>query len=267
MLTSTFIHAQGIGETTERRLWAAGILTWDDVLRAAPSDLPLTRAQREMLLPAVEAASAALADEDYRYFARALPSKDHWRAAPQFMDRVGFLDIETNGGFRPDDITIIGVYDGDESRIYVKDRDLEEFARDSERFALWVTFFGTGFDVPFLKRRFPTLPFDQLHIDLCPALRRLGYKGGLKRIEEQVGVRRTPEVEGMSGFDAVRLWRQYRRHKDEDALRLLLAYNRADIENLSLLLAFAYGRLRAASGYPVPLKPASAAVETGIQPL
>ncbi len=250
MLTATFQHAQGIGPTTEVRLWQKGIRSWDDVLRASPGDLPLTKAQREILLPTVERSVAALAEGDYRYFAETLPHREHWRAAPEFMDRIGFLDIETNGGFNADDITIIGVYDSYESRIYIKGRDLHEFEQDASKYALWVTFFGTGFDVPFLRRRFPELPFDQLHIDLCHALKRLGYKGGLKRIEDQIGIRRTPEVEGMSGFDAVRLWRQYRRYKDQDALNRLIAYNRADIENLQLLLAFAYQRLKAASLFP-----------------
>lgn len=250
MLTATFQHAQGIGAVTERRLWEAGILSWEAALGAAPGALPLTAAQKTLLLPTVEASVAALTRGDFRYFAQMLPPREHWRAAPQFMDRVGFLDIETNGGFRPDDITIIGVYDGDESRLYVKGQDLDEFARDASRYALWVTYFGTGFDVPFLRRRFPALAFDQLHIDLCPALRRLGYKGGLKYVEQQIGVHRAPELDGLSGFDAVRLWRQWRRYRDRDALDLLLAYNRADIENLSLLLAFAYGRLKTASGFP-----------------
>lgn len=251
MLTGTFLHAQGIGPTTERRLWAAGILSWEQALAAAPGDLPLTSAQRALLLPTLEASADALARGDYRYFAQTLPQSEHWRAAPAFLDRVGFLDIETNGGVRADSITVIGVYDNNESRIYVKYRDLDEFADDAGRTALWVTFFGGGFDLPLLRRRFPHLPFDQLHIDLCPALRRLGYRGGLKKIENQLGIRRPPEVEGLDGWHAVQLWRQWRRHGDEDALRLLLAYNREDIENLSLLLAFAYGRLRAASGFPV----------------
>jgi uncharacterized protein YprB with RNaseH-like and TPR domain len=250
VLTATFVHVQGIGDVTEKRLWDAGILSWEDALRAGPSDLPLTAAQRALLKPTVEASLEALARGDHRYFAEVLPHRDHWRAAPHFMDRIGFLDIETNGGFRPDDITVIGVYDGDESRIFVKHRDLEDFVQEAERVALWVTFFGTGFDLPFLRRRFPELPLNQLHIDLCPALRRLGYKGGLKRVEELLGIRRPPEIDGLSGFDAVRLWREYRRRRDPQALDLLLAYNRADIENLSLLLAFAYGRLKAASGFP-----------------
>lgn len=250
MLTSTFLHAQGIGPLTERKLWQAGVLTWDDALGAAPSDLPLTSAQRALLLPTLEASMMALEKRDHTYFADVLPHGEHWRAAKEFGDRIGFLDIETNGGMRPDDITMIGLYDGDESRIYVKYRDLQDFAGDIDRFAVFVTFFGTGFDLPMLRRRFPYLPFDQLHVDLCPALKRLGYRGGLKRIENQLGIARPPEVDGLGGFDAVRLWRQWRRKHDEDALALLLAYNREDIENLSLLLAFAYGRLKTASGFP-----------------
>jgi hypothetical protein len=250
VLTATFLQAEGVGPTTERRLWDAGYLSWQDVLGADGARLPLTSTQKARLLPALEESAKALEEGDYRYFARALPHGEHWRAAPEFMDRLAFLDIETNGGMRPDDLTIIGVNDGYESRIYIKGRDLDEFEKDAGKFAVWVTFFGTGFDLPFLRRRFPGLILDQLHIDLCGALRRLGYKGGLKRIEEQLGIARTPEVTGLSGFDAVRLWRQYRRYKDQDALNLLLAYNRADIENLQLLLAFAYGRLKAATGYP-----------------
>jgi len=250
MLTSTFIHVPGVGATTEKRLWQNGIRTWADALAASPSDLPLTAAQRSFFRPTIEASACALEQGDYAYFARTLPGGDQWRAAPEFMDRVGFLDIETNGGNRPEDITVVGVYDGDESHLYVKYRDLDRFAEDAGGYALFVTYYGGGFDIPFLRRRFPDLPFDQLHIDLCPALRRLGYKGGLKAVETRIGIRRTPEVDGLNGWDAVQLWRAWRRRGDEDALKLLLDYNRADIENLSLLLAFAYGRLKAATGFP-----------------
>ena len=251
MLTHTFLHAQGVGPVAERKLWDAGYLTWDDVLREEnPAALPLTVSQREILLTTLRASQIALDSGDYRYFAQTLPHGDTWRAAPQFMDKIGFLDIETNGGWNPDSVTIIGVYDGYESQILVKYQDLDTFPVLAEKIALWVTFFGTGFDVPFLRRRFPEMPFDQMHIDLCSVLRRLGYKGGLKRIEHTLGISRAPETEGLSGYDAVRLWRQWRRFKDKNALDLLIAYNKADIENLALLLAFAYGRMKAATGFP-----------------
>ncbi len=246
MLTATFLAAQGIGPVAERRLWEAGILSWEDALRAAPSDLPLNNVQREALLPHLAEWMTRFEAEDYAYFAKLLPASEHWRAVPQFMDRVGFLDIETIA----DAITVIGVYNGDASRIYVKHRDLDEFAGDADNFALWVTFFGTGFDVPFLRRRFPDVAFDQLHVDLCPLLRRLGFKGGLKRIEKQIGIAREDAIEGLSGYDAVRLWREWRRNKNGAALELLLEYNRADIENLSLLLAFAYGKMKLLTGFP-----------------
>ena len=250
MLRSTFIAAQGIGAIAERRLWDAGIRSWDDALRASPGDLPLTDAQRAALLPSLSEWIARLDAGDFAYFAKLLPQGEHWRAVPEFMERIGFLDIETNGRFGADSITIIGVYNNDTSRIYVKYRDLSEFGTDAANYALWVTFFGTGFDVPFLRRRFPDTAFDQLHVDLCPLLRRLGFKGGLKNIERQIGIAREDGVDGLSGSDAVRLWRQWRQSKDRAALDLLIAYNRADIENLSLLLAFAYGRLKAATGFP-----------------
>ncbi|MES2465269.1 MAG: ribonuclease H-like domain-containing protein [Armatimonadota bacterium] len=250
MLTATFLHAQGIGEVTERRLWDHGFTSWQQVLSVNPRELPLTDAQRALLLPVLEQSVVALEEEDFGFFARMLPHKEHWRAAPKLMDRIGFLDIETNGGYSADSITVIGVYNGDESRIYLKGRDLEEFAHDAGKYALWVTFFGTGFDLPFLRRRFPDLALDQMHIDLCPALRRLGYKGGLKRIEQQLGISREDEIDGMSGYDAVRLWREWRSRKNQEALDLLIAYNRADIENMALLLAFTYQRLKTLSGFP-----------------
>lgn len=250
MLSATFQHVPGIGPLMEKRLWDAGILSWEDALLASPADLPLTPALRAELVPALEASTQALERGDGAYFAGLLPQREHWRAAPEFMERIGFLDIETNGGMSADSITIIGVYDGYESRVLVKGRDLEQFEEEDQRCALWVTFFGTGFDLPFLRRRFPHLPLRQMHIDLCGSMKRLGYRGGLKKIETQIGITRTPEVDGMSGSDAIHLWRQYRRHNNEEALERLIAYNRADIENLSLMLAFAYGKLKAASGYP-----------------
>jgi uncharacterized protein len=249
MLTATFLHAQGIGPTAEKKLWDAGFLSWESVL-GAESGLPLSDAQKQQLLPTIAASAEALARGDSHFLAQSIPSREHWRAAPTYKNSVAFLDIETTGGYDADDITIIGVYDGFESRIYVKGVDLEAFETDIKQYDLLVTFFGGGFDLPFLRRRFPKLLLDGLHIDLCPALRRLGYSGGLKAIERKLKITRTDEVEGMSGMDAVYLWSLYQRRGDKEALERLIAYNKADIENLALLLAFTYPRLAAATGFP-----------------
>jgi uncharacterized protein len=129
VLTATFQHAQGIGQTIEKRLWDSGILHWDDAL-ATPS-LPIPRARREILLPLLEQSRTALEENDFGFFARTLPQREHWRTAPHFMDRIGFLDIETNGGFEPDDITLIGVYDGMRAASTCRDATLRTSRRSS----------------------------------------------------------------------------------------------------------------------------------------
>lgn len=251
MIKATFCHAQGLGDASEQRLWEAGILCWEDAL-AAPEALPLSEAKRRLLVPALEASLEALERGDSRWFQKNFPPAAHWRGARAFGESVAYVDIETDGGYESDSVTVIGLYDGFETRLYVKGQNLEDFVTDIKDYKLLVTFFGTGFDLPFLRRRFPELALDQLHVDLCPALRRLGQTGGLKAIEQRLGIRRVDEVEGMSGMDAVYLWRLWERRRDEAALERLLAYNRADIENLQLLLEWAYPRLVAHSGFPGP---------------
>ncbi len=249
MLTATFCHAQGLGTTSEQRLWEKGILSWEAAL-STTSQLPLSETKKNLLLPILEASVAALERQDSRWFQKNLPPAALWRGAEVFGESVAYVDIETDGGYDANAITVIGLFDGFETRLYVKGQNLEDFVGDIKDYKLLVSFFGTSFDLPFLRRRFPELALDQLHIDLCPALRRLGQTGGLKAIEHRLGIQRTDDVEGMSGMDAVYLWSRWERRKDKEALARLLAYNRADIENLKLLLEWAYPRLIEHSGFP-----------------
>jgi len=108
---------------------------------------------------------------------------------------------------------------------------------------LVVTKGGTRFDLPVLWTNFPDWQLPPLHIDLCPLLRKLGYKGGLKGVERQLGISRSPERDGLNGWDAVRSNRTIVGLKHERALKLLLRYNREDVEHLRPLLSFAYERL------------------------
>jgi len=50
-----------------------------------------------------------------------------------------------------------------------------------------------------------------------------------------MGISRPEDVKGMSGEDAVRLWKQYERNSNRNALKLLLKYNMEDIVNLQPL--------------------------------
>lgn len=249
LLDSTYIHAAGVGVLTERRLWDAGARTWEDYLAAPAGHWPLTSAQRAALTPIVEESRDRLEVEDAAWFSARIPGAEHWRAVPNFGHRIAFLDIETTGGMEADDLTIVGLFDGFTFRQFVKGVNLEEFPEAIADTALLVTFFGTGFDLPFLRRAYPGLPLRQLHVDLCYALKRLGYRGGLKSIESQLGVRRSDATRGLSGWDAVRLWQEYLRGRTR-SLDTLLAYNEEDVRNMADLLRFAYPRLanRASEG-------------------
>lgn len=258
MLTSTFIHAPGVGPATEQSLWTQGATSWEAYQSLAPT-LKLAARHREALSETLEDSREALGGGRADYFARTLPKREHWRALSHFP-HIGFLDIETDGGMSPDSITVIGLYEGlqaggeGETHFYVKGENLAQFAYEAQDYDGFVTFFGTGFDLPFLKRRFPVLEnvfADRLHIDLCPLLKTLGQTGGLKRIESRLGIARVPEADGLSGMDAVRLWRAFRRGGPDaaEARRLLLAYNKEDVVNMETLLAYARPRLEARAGY------------------
>jgi uncharacterized protein len=238
MLEKTYVHVEGIGYATERRLWEQGADCWQSFL-ARPDAFRVPRLPAAALQETIRRSQAALEAGDARFFARCLPSRDHWRALRSFPGRVAYLDIETDGGTDFDSVTVIGLYDGSELRQFVRGENLLEFEEVFPEVALVVTFFGGGFDIPVLRRAFPRLPFDQLHLDLCPALRRLGFKGGLKSIERQLGFSRGEETAGLDGWDAVRLWREWRWGR-EASLRTLLAYNAEDVVNMLPLAELAY---------------------------
>lgn len=244
MLTHTFCHIPNIGPTTERTLWRAGIHDWQTLLDNV-DDAPIGTAAKVDVQKTLERSMDALAKKEHQYFAKKLGLAESWRAFPDFRDELVYLDIETDGGQRGDSVTLIGLYGGGRFRALTKGDDIEEFKDVISHYGMIVTFFGSGFDLPMLERRFWGFKFDQIHLDLCPTLRRLGYKGGLKKIEKQVGIARDEETDGLSGMDAVILWNQYLRG-DEDALRRLVAYNEADVVNLETLAELAYSKLKAA---------------------
>lgn len=242
MLTSTYIHGQGIGEATERRIWEAGGLDWQEFL-VRESELPLSSRQRAVLVPLVEQSIERLREEDCGFFARSLAPREHWRAYPQFRERMAFLDIETTGMGMESAITVIGLYDGTKVKSFIKGFNMEEFEDEIAKYDLLVTFFGTGFDLPHIRHRFPGIQMTGLHIDLCPLLRRLSLKGGLKSVEKQLGIARSQETVGLDGWDAVRLWREWE-WGSRESLDLLIEYNREDIVNLAALLDYGYNEMR-----------------------
>jgi uncharacterized protein YprB with RNaseH-like and TPR domain len=240
VIESTFLHCPGVGTLTEKRLWQAGVADWNAYLeRDGP--LPFLTKRSLGMRDFVEESVLRLERRDSDWFASVLPQGEHWRLYPAFSRRIAYLDIETTGGLGPNDLTMVGLYDGLRVRQFVKGDNLAEFPEAIQGAELIVSFFGTGFDLPFLRRSFG-IEFAQPHIDLCYALQRLGYKGGLKSIERDFGLRRSEETRGLDGWDAVRLWNEYRSGR-EASLQTLLAYNAEDVANLEVLLEAAYPRL------------------------
>jgi uncharacterized protein YprB with RNaseH-like and TPR domain len=237
MLQRTFIHLPGVGPRREARFWRQGLETWGDLL-AAPRvpGLPLEQVShlKEELRESVEHV------DDPAYFGARLPAGEHWRLFHACRPRVGYLDIETIGTVWPGLlVTVVGLYDGVSLRQFVQGYNLQEFPKVINDFDLLVTFNGTQFDLPVLRGYFPDLTLPPLHVDLRFLLARLGYKGGLKKIEPRFGIQRPAAVDGMDGYMAVILWRRYQRG-DRTALNLLLQYNREDAINLESLMVQAF---------------------------
>src|SRR5262249_23496791 len=101
------------------------------------------------------------------------------------------------------------------------------------------TFNGKAFDIPYLEGRFGKEFFTGAHLDLRPIAAAVGLKGGLKKIEKQIGIERPADIRRYTGYDAVKLWRAYRRGR-KDALEPLARYKLADAVNLQTVLRVGY---------------------------
>ena len=238
MLQKTFIHLPGIGLVRERRLWDAGIRTWQDCL-APGVDLPWNDAVKARTRERLAQSIQAYRDAAWGFFDKWLPSDHKWRAFGEFQDRVLYLDIETTGLTQEDAITVIGTYDGCATKSFVLGRNLSEAVAEINRYPVLVTYNGACFDIPVIQRQFAAACRNHIHIDLRYPLHRLGYSGGLKGIERAMGIARSEATRGLDGWDAVRLWQEYQ-GGSQDALDLLLACNAEDIRNLKPLMEFVY---------------------------
>ena len=237
MLQHTFCHIQGIGPKTERKLWESGVTTWDQLRKPLPFKLsaPTVANAQETL----EHSSRAL-HSDPAFFTKLLSSSAPWRIFPHFRHCTAYLDIETTGLNSFDEITTIALYDGNKIYTYVNGINLDDFVDDIEKYQVIVSYNGKSFDIPFLENFFK-IKLKHAQIDLRYILAKLGFKGGLKGCEKQLGISRG-NLDGVNGFFAVLLWHKYQSTNDQRALETLLAYNIEDTVNLERLAIEAYNR-------------------------
>lgn len=237
MLQNTFCHIPGIGPATEKRLWNAGVTSWEKWQDPAPVRLP--NSSKVEICDLLETSCDAL-DNDPAFFTSLLASHEVWRIFPQYRHQTAYLDIETTGLGDDADLTTIALYDGRDVKYYVNGKNLDQFETDINQYKVLVTYNGKSFDIPFLERYFRTR-LNHAQIDLRYVLARLGFKGGLKGCEKMLGIDRGG-LEGVDGYFAVLLWKEYDTYNDTAALETLLAYNIEDTVNLELLMIEAYNR-------------------------
>ncbi len=157
---------------------------------------------------------------------------------PYFLE--AYLDIETTG-LSPayHEITTIGIYltDGIDARFVqlvgeevTADNILEALQGVTEIY----TYNGSRFDLPFIHSRAGiNLAALFQHCDLMYTCWRNDLYGGLKAVEQQLGIQR--KLKDVNGYEAVRLWWKYQNEYDENALATLLEYNKEDVINLKTL--------------------------------
>jgi len=156
------------------------------------------------------------------------------------MKLRAYLDIETTGLSRHfSDITVIGIAIEENRHLQVHqlledsltDKKLINTLKQADHI---YTYNGSRFDLPFIKAKFGiNLAKEFRHIDLMYNCWGNNLKGGLKAVEQLLGIER--KHKGIDGFMAVQLWRDYKNNNDEDALKTLLEYKREDILNLTIL--------------------------------
>lgn len=168
--------------------------------------------------------------------------------------KIAYLDIETNycGGytdsrlfkdFKNHRITVVGirVLEGaSDSFVQLVGKDItrEKLTQALAGVERIVTYNGRsipdkakgyiGFDFPVIAAQLGVvLDKEFKHVDLCPLCWKANLWGGLKAVEQRLGLKR--QLPGKDGKWADETWKQYLKTGDGSLLDDLLAYNREDV--------------------------------------
>lgn len=237
MIQKSFIFLDGIDRLTEKNLWRNGIASWEAFIEAAQIK-GFSKARKAYYDRQLKKAQNALYNFDSSYFVNVLPSAEAWRLYNFFKEDAVFLDIEVTGISSHDDITVIGLFDGVNTKIMIKgiNLDMKYLKRELEKYKLIVSYNGSAFDIPFLIKRYPSLLPKIPHFDLKSACQRLGLRGGLKEVERRLGIKRQNWIiDKLYNGDILKLYKMYKATGDDYYLRLLVEYNEEDVINLKFI--------------------------------
>ncbi|MBD3313373.1 hypothetical protein GF345_02940 [Candidatus Woesearchaeota archaeon] len=237
MIRESFVFLDRIGLKTENNIWKQGIEDWEMFISA--KKIRGIGLRKGFFDRQIRNMRKELYNSSMGFLKRAIPASEAWRLYEMFRDEAVFLDIETAHYYGH--ITVIGLYDGYDTKMMIKDINLDKQAlkKELEKYKLIITFNGSSFDLPVIERYFQGVVPDVPHIDLRHVCSRIGLKGGLKQIENDLGIKRLPELKNVTGEDAANLWRVFKATGDDYYLDLLIKYNEEDIINLKPIADFA----------------------------
>lgn len=223
-------------------MWEADILNWENFLNKncfTSSHLPRTSTGIRVITESVQ----NLEEGNIRYFRNILPKGELWRTYPEFMETSAFLDIETTGlDSRHSELTLIGIADRNGYNAFVKGCNMEDFYEAVAQYDLIITFNGSSFDLPFIETHLGNVFRHTAHIDLMRLLSRIGFRGGLKRIEVELGILRPSLLQNLNGYHAIELWNRHIAGQKQ-ALPTLIRYNAEDVASLPELIAIAFNQM------------------------
>ena len=246
MIQNTCLFLERVNRGLEGNLWKQGIKDWDSFLNKEKIR-SISKKRKLYYDRKIKEARKALYNQDSSYFKKILPKSEYWRLYDFFKDEAVFLDIETTGLDRNnDDITVIGLFNGIDTKTMIKGINFNpgELKKELKKYSLMVTFNGSSFDVPFINRAYPGLLPDIPNFDVRSVASKLNLKGGLKEIEKSLGIKRGKIVEKFYGGDALTLWKMYRATGDDYYLKLLVEYNEDDIINLKTIAEYCIEKLK-----------------------
>ncbi len=140
-----------------------------------------------------------------------------------------YLDVETDWSRR---LTLIGFRSESTGLVQLVGNEITaaRLRRELPRTGFLFTYNGHCFDLPVIRDQLGLdLRADYVSHDLRWICQRNGLRGGQKAIEQQIGVARA--FAGLNGRDAIDLWAKHLRG-DSAALKVLLGYNREDLDGL-----------------------------------
>lgn len=151
-----------------------------------------------------------------------------------------YLDIETTGfSSHYSDLTVIGVALEKNRKVKVIQLIEENIYEEKLLQVLknvdqLYTYNGSRFDLPFIKAKLKVdLKEEYNHTDLMYDCWRNNLKGGLKVVEQKLGIERN--LKEVDGYMAVKLWWDYFNNNNLKSLKTLLEYNGEDVVNLKTL--------------------------------